>query len=260
MPWGLPFPPFSSRTNENSDSEVDADPAPAQRHRPAPIQTNLPDDAARQAERLRAATEAHARAKESRVLETIARDRRLREEAPDRWQPDINPDSDEFAAILSHFKNRLRNKHGTLDNILSEELSPHERALLTPAHRADNAPLAAIQARNTALYSELLQTPRFKNWAPRADLAFKLTLVFFGLPVAPMGMSPNQAWKGLAEQNGWDDDELLIPQEDAEPSNGRLRFLNEYWMRMYEHDGLRREFFLSHAGCCLETTGLTWAL
>lgn len=242
MPWGLPFPSFSSRTNEDNNSEVDEDPARAQRHRPVPIQTNLPDDSARREERLRAATEAQSRAQESRVLETIARDRRLRDEAPDRWQPDIDPDSDEFAAILSHFSTRLRNKHDTLDNILSEELSPHECALLTPADRADNAPLAAIQARNTALYSELLQTPRFQDWAPRADLAFKLTLVFFGLPVAPMRMSSNQAWKGLAEQSGWDDDELLVPQEDGEPSNGRLRFLNEYWMRMYEQDGLRREF------------------
>jgi len=243
MPWGLPFPSFPSRTDENSNAEVEGDPAPTQRHRPVPIQTNLPDDQARREERLRAADEAQARANESRVLGMVARDRKLREEAPDRWQPNIDPNSDEFSTILNHFTSRLRDKHDTLDNILSEELAPHERALLTPVDRADNAPLAAIQAHNTALYSELLRSQRFQDWAPRADLAFKLTLVFFGLPVAPMRLSSSQAWKGLARQSGWED-ELLIPQEDEEPSNGRLRFLNEYWMRMYEQDGLRREFFL----------------
>ncbi|KAK1830139.1 hypothetical protein QBC39DRAFT_309653, partial [Podospora conica] len=238
MPWGLPFPSFSSRTDENNNVGAEDDPAPRQRRRPVPIQTNLPDDPARREERLRAAHEAEAHAKESRILATVARDRKLREQAPDRWQPDIDPNSGEFAAILNHFASRLRDQHDTLDNVLCEELAPHERALLTPVDRADNPALAAIQARNTALYSELLRSQRFRGWASHADLAFKLTLVFFGLPVAPMRMSSNQAWKGLAERSDWED-ELLARGEDEGPSDGRLRFLNEYWIRMYEQDALR---------------------
>ena len=101
---------------------------------------------------------------------------------------------------------------------------------------------AAIQERNTALYSELLRSKRFQGWASRANLPFKLTLLFFGLPVAPMKLCSNEAWKGLADESDGED-ELLTRREDEGPANGRLRFLNEYWMRLYERDGLRCECF-----------------
>ncbi|KAK4149934.1 hypothetical protein C8A00DRAFT_37465 [Chaetomidium leptoderma] len=116
-----------------------------------------------------------------------------------RWNPAILPTAPEFTAVLSAFRTLLRDRAHTVDSILASKFSPHEQELLQPCgggvraeegkkrHNIGGA-LARIQEENRWRYGELLRSARFRGWAGKADLAFKFTLVWFGLPVAPMGV------------------------------------------------------------------------
>ncbi len=172
------------------------------------------------------------------MVQVRAQDRKLTEEAPSRWDPAIDPNSDKFKSILLSFSEQLSDPKSTIDGVLRSNLSPYERELLFPVSRHENSALAGVQARNRKLYSALLRSDRFADWASSADLSFKLTLVYFGLPVAPMTVHSSQTMPELPEDSDLDMDE---DDWDDEAELGRLRFLNSYTRRMYEFDGLRSE-------------------
>lgn len=165
-----------------------------------------------------------------------------------RWNPSINPAAPEFAAVLAAFRALLRDPAETVDSILESRFSAHEQAILRPCGVADdgggapgNRALARIQEGNRWRYAELLRSERFRAWAGKADLAFKFTLVWFGLPVAPMGGT-------AAAANGRNGEGLGLRVGEEMEARG-LRFLNGYTERVYERDvGIRGELPLKRVG------------
>ncbi|KAK3305630.1 uncharacterized protein B0T15DRAFT_379455, partial [Chaetomium strumarium] len=90
-----------------------------------------------------------------------------------------------------------------------------------------------LQEGNRWRYGELLKTERFRGWAGRADLAFKLTLAWFGLPVAPMGGGEGDSDSDSEDESGSGGEKRV--RKEA------LRFLNGYNERVYERDAGVRE-------------------
>jgi len=178
--------------------------------------------------------------KRERAKREVRRDRRLAATAGLRWDPIIDPSSSKFQERLQSYHNLLNQKEGltTIEQILRVNFSKHERDLLLPADRRHNPALAAIQSRNKVLYGELLRSKRFKKWAPKADLAFKLTMASYGLPVAPLTVDYAQQW--AVDESDLDGAGSDWVRDNGEPAEGRLRFLNHYHERMYEWDGIRR--------------------
>ncbi|KAK3346622.1 hypothetical protein B0T25DRAFT_282326 [Lasiosphaeria hispida] len=166
-------------------------------------------------------------------------DQALAAEAPKRWCPEIDPNSADFAAILEDFGSMLADPSLTICDILEGTFAPHERALLLPTDRRQNPALYAIQKENRARYAELLDSERFGDeWKKTADLAFKLTLAYFGLPVAPLRADFSQQFPRFGDESDVEGEVLEAGDDDA-PEGGRLRFLNCYKFRSYEHDVLR---------------------
>jgi len=232
-PSPIQVPPVTPASNSPSRSP------------PSPITAKL--DAIRHAHKLatrKAQTDAIAQAK---------LDKQLTAAVPDRWDPSILPSSPEFTHTLDHFRRLLssRKKDSSLSSILQSEFSPYERELLVPVDRERNATMAAIQKQNARLYAELLKGERFKGWAARADLVFKLTLMYYGVPVEPVRLNYYQMWGGESaseQEQGMLTDESDVGKWtgiDGESGEGELRFLNGYFARMFEWDGSRCEFLLS---------------
>jgi len=178
--------------------------------------------------------------KRERAKMEVRRDRQLAATVGLRWDPNIDPSSSEFQERLQSFNDLLNQTEGptTIEQILRFNFSQHERDLLLPADRKRNPALAAIQSRNKVLYAELLRSKRFKKWAPKANLAFKLTMASYGLPVAPLTVDSAQQW--AADESDLDGAGSDWMRDKGEPAEGRLRFLNDYHVRMYEWDGIRR--------------------
>ncbi|KAK0611773.1 hypothetical protein B0T14DRAFT_335111 [Immersiella caudata] len=181
------------------------------------------------------------------VLEQAKLDKELAAKARDRWNPNIDPSSDEFAAKVAHFREALTaadDRAGSLDEILPNEFTPHERNLLFPADRDRNPSLVEIQKRNEKAYSELVRSKRFKKWMEQGgdQLPFKLTMLWYGLPVAPLRLNYWRGWgayRGAGDSEDETETEEWMKGDETEPESGRLRFLNKYHARMYEWDGVR---------------------
>jgi len=213
---------------------------------------NISPGARAQVRAVRRAKKVAARRKTRSVAETARRDHELTLAAPFRWNPAIDPSSAEFRDVYEGFRDKLRKeKNYSVDEIMRDSFTPHERSLLTPVvDRKANPALAEIQKHDAKVYSQLLRSDRFKDWAPHADLAFKFTMVFYGLPVAPMAIDFAQKWPSLAEEEDSSDG---AAKEDTGAAANSLRWLNKYHSRMYGEDGLRRmltpSFFLSSFAC-----------
>ncbi|KAL2163322.1 hypothetical protein VTH06DRAFT_5379 [Thermothelomyces fergusii] len=182
----------------------------------------------------------------------------LKDVAPaSRWNPAISPDAPEFAAVLATFRRLLGDPSQTVDSILAAHFTRHEQDLLRPSccdddydddtrrHRHHCAALARIRDDNRRLYAELLRSDRFaaRGWAARADLAFKLALAWFGVPVAPMGAGVADA-VAIAEREEEEEEEeeaMAMAMARRTGDGGELRFLNGYTERFYGRDaGVRK--------------------
>lgn len=162
-----------------------------------------------------------------------------------RNNPSIHPSSPSFTAALAHFTALLRDPTQTPHSIIAAHFTPHEQALLIPSESGSgsgsgsgNRALAKIQAQNRWLYGELLKSERFAGWAGRAGLGFKFTLVWFGLPVAPMRDSSGE----MGQRVG------MGMMEEVEGEE--LRFLNGYaGERMFGKDvGVRSKCLFCVSG------------
>ena len=106
----------------------------------------------------------------------------------DRVNPLIKPASQEFAEKEKQFLRLIRNSDLSLDQILDSSFSEHEISLITPASGPPE--LVQWQKENTVRYNQLLKTT-FKGKKPSVQL--KLTMAYFGFPVAPLKMGWDQA-------------------------------------------------------------------
>jgi hypothetical protein len=176
-------------------------------------------------------------AQERAMDKALETEKKARAEAGERWDVTIDPSSDEFLDCYEEFRAALQDSGQTTEHVLETSgFTAHERALLAPMERARNPSLHRIQVDNSRQYHHLLTMERFSQWKDKANLAFKLTMLWFGLPVAPMTVD-------FAQRLGtWMDDSEDPAHESSHVlSVGRLRFLNSYGVRYYGKDALRGE-------------------
>ena len=163
---------------------------------------------------------------------------KLRQDAPKRWNSRIMPDDEEFRDILDTFHDLLADPSLSLVDIFRNYFTGYEQSLLLPASKKHNPALAKLQMSNQKRYDALLESPRFRDWSSRADLGFKLTLAYFGLPVAPITIDFDQQ---IYLDDVHEGDEVEDPM-DPTPYGGHLRFLSKYAKRLYDDDRNRCEF------------------
>jgi hypothetical protein len=165
----------------------------------------------------------------------------LRTEPRQRWNASVKPRGQAFKEIVSIFEEKLAEPETTVQNILDEYFTRHERELVIPADKRRNRALAKIQRRNRARYRILMRSQRFAPWADQATtLKLKLAMLWFGLPVAPIEFD----WEDeLASGSDTADDIAEIEtdknREKAAKDENRLRFLNSYGQRHFGRDHLR---------------------
>ncbi|KAI0506669.1 hypothetical protein F5B22DRAFT_660065 [Xylaria bambusicola] len=93
----------------------------------------------------------------------------------------IQPGDKQFQKIENYFFSLLSNPEMSVDGILEGTFDDHEIMLITP--QSEPLDVVRFQLRNAQRYYENLET-RFKGHTE--TLAFKMTCLYFGLPVAPM--------------------------------------------------------------------------
>lgn len=205
---------------------------PIQRKRPRAITTETAHDAGlEETNRVDNSISDQERA----ALQVSELEATARKNGPKRWNAAIDPSSDEFKAKHREFGTALRDPTKTTAEILNSSFTAHEKAMLTPVDRRGNPALYRIQADNRIRYQNLLKSVRFKAWAARADLAFKFTLTYYGLPVAPMIIGSEQVFSDW--EDGSDEGEDLL--QSGRPLGGHLRFLNSYGVRHFGQSSLR---------------------
>lgn len=184
------------------------------------------------------------------------REATIAQETPKRRNGRIDPNSGDFDLAIKHFTRQLAKD--SVQEVLDEHFTPHERDLIMPADRESNKTLRQIQRHNRVKYSALMKTARFAKWRQEAGrMEVKLAVLWFGLPVAQVDYQP-----GDSECEGWDseseeDEDVEIVGgykhlKSDQPVGEPLKFLNSYQMRYFGDDNLR--------GKCLhcdEIDGLT---
>lgn len=178
------------------------------------------------------------------ILEAIEREAKARGDAPKRWNAFIDPLSDEFVIKYMEFRAALDDPYKTIDGIIREHFTLHERDMLIPVAKRDNPSLYKMQEDNKARYEILFRSHRFVSWTALPDLAFKFTLVHYGLPVPPLKLDNDQSLAAWNEDDE-DYDEGEDPVQDDRPPDGHLRFLNSYGVRHFGEDSLRGRSFCS---------------
>jgi hypothetical protein len=136
----------------------------------------------------------------------------------DRYRTMVEPTDPDFIQVESYFERLLRDHTLTINYILQEHFIPYEIDLIIPTNKE---PMASDQAEETGYYNDLLKN-RFKGKSP--TVAFKLTLLFFGVSVAPLKPVVGQA----VDPRDFDDFD-----EDREIPRDPLAFLDEYATRTY---------------------------
>ncbi|TLD31123.1 hypothetical protein PspLS_02986 [Pyricularia sp. CBS 133598] len=161
---------------------------------------------------------------------------------PERWRPMIGAGDSEFKEIWGVF-DKMRH-HGDnrlgLDDILEKHFTPHEISLFLPADREKSPGIAYIQRQASRRYHKLLKTKRFaglKQASSAEVLISKLTMLYFGLPIAPY------SFVSFDDQVPGKEDEDCIIYDTVElvhPENRPLKFLNKYTERSYGKEISRR--------------------
>ncbi|KAF4959576.1 hypothetical protein FGADI_1643 [Fusarium gaditjirri] len=134
----------------------------------------------------------------------------------------IGPNDSQWVKKHKFFSERLKSETPIKD-IIRENLTYHESRMLMPADRAD---VKELQYANTKRYEALLNN-RFKG--VEDSLATKLTMMYFGLPVAPM----EDILKELSEAVGLTEE---VPLYNIKPP---LHFLTAHDRRNWGRDNLK---------------------
>ncbi|KAI0126300.1 hypothetical protein BJ170DRAFT_683895 [Xylariales sp. AK1849] len=138
----------------------------------------------------------------------------------DRMQVTILPTDEDFIKMEKYFERLLADPKLTIDQILQDHFTEHERAKLLPTNKL---PMAKWQEKNTISFNNILKG-RFKGKLP--TLACKMAMHYFGLVVAPMKMLPSQ----VVDPADFDDfrQEKVIAKDP-------LGFLDEQGKRTYSN-------------------------
>ncbi|PNP86400.1 hypothetical protein FNYG_00102 [Fusarium nygamai] len=134
----------------------------------------------------------------------------------------VSPSDSHWVKQHKFFTERLKSDTPIKD-IVRENFTYHESRMLMPSDRAD---VKELQAANTKRYEALLKD-RFKGYED--SLATKLTMMYFGLPIAPM----EDILKELSMAVGMQED---VPMYNIKPP---MHFLTAHDRRNWGKDSLK---------------------
>jgi hypothetical protein len=227
--WGLLGSPSTREESEDedmSDEEID-DAAPAAattpRLTPAEIQKLV-------AERLDAESDARYREEQDARLKDP--DRKL------RWNIDISPDDADWKSTRANFRKSLK-EHSVLD-VLDKDFEEAQKLYLMPP--TVDGTILAIQNEHTELYNASFKEGAKFHGIPD-NLATKLTMLHFGLPIAPVTLNNIM--------NCGQDTDVTDPEDEPEDlprvqrimyAEKPLEFLDKYHDRSYGFPILRSTF------------------
>jgi len=155
------------------------------------------------------------------------------------FRPEITPSDPEWIKWRTIFLTSLRNK--SVQDVLSTHFTSAEQSYILPHPLQDDT--LRIQTEDGQLYKTLLKPGhRFQNVPD--NLATKLTMLHFGLPVQPATLN-NIFGSGKAEDMSDEtDEENEVPRVRKFLYSERpLEFLERYEKRSYGHPSLRSELF-----------------
>lgn len=136
-----------------------------------------------------------------------------------RVDPTINENSPNFQRQLQYFSHLLTSTRLTLQEILERTFEPHEVRLLEP--KMLPSLMVDSQKENIIRYNRVLRA-RFPS--QHQTLELKLTLLWFGLPVAPILPGAHDVDVEMDIDFGYDNMEIKLDP---------LEFLDDYVERTY---------------------------
>ncbi|RGP81649.1 transaldolase [Fusarium longipes] len=142
----------------------------------------------------------------------------------------IDPKSKQWAGVHKFFTMALESEKPIKD-VIRQSFTHHQYRMLAPAERAD---VKEMQAANTRRYNALL-AGRYKG--VEDSLATKLTMMYFGLPVAPI----DNVLEEIAMMMGLDENE--VPRYNFKPP---LHFLTAHDRRNWGNDTQRPNTATNH--------------
>ena len=134
----------------------------------------------------------------------------------------VSPSDSHWVKQHKFFTERLKSDTPIKD-IVRENFTYHESRMLMPSDRAD---VQELQTANTKRYEALLND-RFKGYED--SLVTKLTMMYFGLPIAPM----EDILKELSMAVGMEED---VPMYNIKPP---MHFLTAHDRRNWGKDSLK---------------------
>lgn len=172
-----------------------------------------------------------------------------------RWNRDIKPADEVFVTKYNYFLTELGMK--SPEAVVKNDFSNHEIRKFLNGY-VDKSRFRAIRAQQTVdndRYRELLRSADYEGVEARSSpLALKLTMMYFGLPVAPMAFTDPLQSSGdslfenlifssdLNEgEDDFEDEDLSFVPEELRP----LRFLNYYDRRGHGKDNAHSQSFHS---------------
>lgn len=171
-----------------------------------------------------------------------------------RWNARIDPNNTEYLRVLTDYQDAL--KKDSVHNVLAENFSHHEIRKFESGY-VDKKRLKVIydqQKIDAAAYRDKLAQLPWRDYDAdtKASLAFKLTMMHFGIPVEPMrftdplnlsGPLGNLGLTSAFEDDDDDDDvdeNLTFVPEELRP----LRFLNSYDRRGFGKDNSHSQYLV----------------
>ncbi|KAI1840075.1 hypothetical protein JX266_013725 [Neoarthrinium moseri] len=133
----------------------------------------------------------------------------------------ITPRDQDFVNMLQYFDKLLRQDNLSVKEILDAHFTSHEVSKIVPTTKE---PIATWQKQDAARFQELLET-QFKGVLP--TLKMKLTMYYFGLPVAPLKVIFCNEPPDPLDLDDFDGQDKSIPRDP-------LEFLDEYVTRVHE--------------------------
>lgn len=216
----------------NSQPPLDKGKAKGKQKRVKPVDLSLYPTPKIDHECYRRAAEAQRSAAEEALAAHLENEEIKHRNIPKRWNLSISPDDDAFQDVLDFFRRELADPNKSINDVFEANFTSHEQSLIHPADKKRDPALAKLQAINRKRFNKLLAGQKFKNSALPVDMPFSLTLLYFGLPIAPRTFGPRLTM-GITSDT---DDDVVDEKELNEPEGGHLRFLNAYHSRLHNND------------------------
>jgi len=157
------------------------------------------------------------------------------------WNFQIGPNSKDWKEQRAYFRNKLQARDNSIIKILEKEFEDAQKLFLIPSAEDDEK--LKIQNEHGIQYKEAFKAPNGKFVGTPDNLATKLTMLRFGLPIETMTL--NNIMNSHKPEDVSDEPD----DPGAEPRVQRiiyaekpLEFLDQYHERAYGHPVIRSEF------------------